>query len=87
MSETRQDALQRIATIEGHLRGIRRMIEDDVYCVDILKQTYAVRRAMDRLEDVLVKGHLSSCVPEALAEGRGEQALAELGELFELARR
>jgi DNA-binding FrmR family transcriptional regulator len=87
MKDNRQDALQRIASIEGHLRGIRRMIEDDVYCVDVLKQTYAVQKAIDKLEEVLIKGHLASCVPEAFAEGRSEQVLTELNELFELARR
>ncbi|HZT06983.1 MAG TPA: metal-sensitive transcriptional regulator [Chloroflexota bacterium] len=83
----RRDALQRLASIEGHLRGIRRMIEEDAYCVDVLKQTYAVQRAIDRLEELLLKGHLSSCVPEAFADGRSGQALEELAELFALARR
>ena len=46
MQADRQDALRRLATIEGHLKGIRRMIEEDVYCVDILKQTNAVQRAI-----------------------------------------
>ena len=42
MESNRKDALNRLATIEGHLRGIRKMIEEDTYCVDILRQTYAV---------------------------------------------
>jgi CsoR family transcriptional regulator, copper-sensing transcriptional repressor len=87
MDDNKKDVLNRIASIEGHLRGIKRMIEEDAYCVDVLKQTYAVQRAIDKLEDALLKGHLASCVPEAFAEGRSEQALAELSELFELARR
>ena len=81
------DALQRLATIEGHLRGIRKMIEDDTYCVDILKQTHAVKRAIDKLEDTLLTGHLSSCVPEGIREGRETQVVQELQELFELARK
>ena len=76
-----------MATIEGHLKGIRRMIEDDAYCVDILKQTYAVQRAIDKLEDVLLKGHLSACVPEGFAAGKADDVVAELSELFTLARR
>ncbi|MPZ13601.1 MAG: metal-sensing transcriptional repressor [Chloroflexi bacterium] len=87
MDSTRQDALKRLATIEGHLKGIRKMIEEDVYCVEILKQTYAVQRAIDRLEDALLQGHLSSCVPRGFAEGRQSEVTAELRELFELARR
>ena len=87
MNPSRDDALRRLASIEGHLRGVRKMIEDDAYCVDVLKQTYAVQRAIGKLEDVLLEGHLKSCVPEGFAEGRADAVLAELGDLFELARR
>ena len=55
MRAPRADALQRLASIEGHLRGIRKMIEEDAYCVDILKQTHAVKCAIDKLEDHLKK--------------------------------
>ena len=87
MQADRKNVLNRIATIEGHLRGIRKMIEDDAYCVEILKQTYAVQRAIDKLEDALLQGHLSSCVPQGYAEGRQDEVSAELRELFQLARR
>ena len=87
MQADRKDVLNRIATIEGHLRGIRKMIEDDAYCVDILKQTYAVQRAIAKLEDSLLEGHLSCCVPQGYAEGRQDEVSAELRQLFQLARR
>jgi DNA-binding FrmR family transcriptional regulator len=83
----KSDALQRLATIEGHLRGIRKMVDDDSYCVDILKQTHAVKRAIDKLEDTLLHGHLSSCVPEGIRDGREAQVVQELQDLFELARK
>ena len=87
MLANRDDALKRLSYIEGHLRGIRKMIEEDAYCVDILKQTYAVERAMSKLDEILLQGHLNHCVPEGMAEGRTEQVVAELEELFALARR
>jgi DNA-binding FrmR family transcriptional regulator len=87
MRASQKEALNRLATIEGHLKGIRRMVEEDAYCVDILKQTYAVQRAIDKLEDALLQGHLSACVPEGFAEGRSDEVIAELSELFALARR
>jgi CsoR family transcriptional regulator, copper-sensing transcriptional repressor len=87
MRTSKTEAIQRLATIEGHLRGIRKMIEEDVYCVDILKQTHAVKRAIDKLEDVLLQGHLASCVPEGIREGREQQVVQELQELFDLARK
>lgn len=87
MNASRDDVLRRLAYIEGHVRGIRKMVEDDAYCVDLLKQTYAVKRAIDKLETVLVRAHLESCVPEGFSEGRGEAMVGELTELFELSRR
>lgn len=87
MQQDQKEALGRLSSIEGHLRGIRKMIEEDAYCVDVLKQTYAVRCAIDRLDGVLLKGHLNHCVPEGMAEGRAEQVVSELEELFALAKR
>ena len=87
MLANRADALKRLSYIEGHLRGIRKMMEEDAYCVDILKQTYAVERAISKLDEVLLEGHLHHCVPEGMAEGRTEQVVNELGELFALARK
>ena len=87
MQADKKQILNRLATIEGHLRGIRKMVEDDAYCVDILKQTFAVKRAIDKLEDSLLQGHLSSCVPEGIREGRETQVVRELQDLFDLARK
>jgi DNA-binding FrmR family transcriptional regulator len=77
----------RLATIEGHVKAIRRMVDDEAYCIDVLKQTYAVERALKRFEAELLRGHLASCVPTAFREGRKDQVLSELGDVFELARR
>ena len=84
---TKDDALKRLAYIEGHLRAIRKMVEEDRYCVDVLKQTYAVQRALDKFEATVLRGHLSSCVPEGFHDGRDAEMIGELGELFELSRR
>jgi DNA-binding FrmR family transcriptional regulator len=87
MKSAKEDAIKRLNMIEGHLRGIRKMVEEDTYCVDILKQTYAVQRAIEKFEQVLLRDHLNHCVPEGIREGRDEEVLNELGELFSLARR
>ena len=83
----KKQILNRLATIEGHLRGIRKMVDADQYCVDILKQTYAVERALKAFESALLEGHLSSCVPSGFKEGRDDEMIRELGELFELSRK
>jgi DNA-binding FrmR family transcriptional regulator len=82
---TSTEALKRLSYIEGHLGGIRRMIEEDTYCVDVLKQTFAVRRAIEKLEALLLDGHLHTCVVAGVKEGRDEQVIGELLELYELA--
>jgi CsoR family transcriptional regulator, copper-sensing transcriptional repressor len=87
MQAQKADVLKRLNYIEGHLKGIRKMVEDDQYCVDILKQTYAVKRAIDKLEGVLLSGHLDGCVRIGFQEGRDQQMLDELNELFELSKR
>ena len=81
------DLLRRLAYIDGHLQGVRRMIEDDKYCVDVLKQTYAVRRAIEKLEALILENHLQGCVVEGIKEGREEAVVGELLDLYELAGR
>ena len=86
-AETRADVLRRIAYARGHLDGIRRMIENDTYCVDVLKQSYAVRRALEKAEARMLDGHLHHCVLDAIEGGTPEPVLAELVELYDLAHR
>ena len=85
MRAEKQDVLKRLNYIEGHLGGIRKMIEEDKYCVDILRQTYAVRKAIEKLEGLLVKSHLQTCIPEGFAAGRGDEVIEELVKLSNLA--
>ncbi len=87
MQTAKDDALKRMTMIEGHLRGIRKMIDEDAYCVDVLKQTYAVQRAIKKMEQVILRDHLNHCVPDGIREGRDEAVLSELAELFTLSRR
>ena len=85
MKADKQDVLKRLNYIEGHLNGIRKMVSDDQYCVDILRQTYAVRKAIEKLEMLILENHLHSCVPEGIREGREEAVVAELVQLYNLA--
>jgi DNA-binding FrmR family transcriptional regulator len=81
------DILRRLAYIEGHLQGVRRMIEEDKYCVDVLKQTYAVRRAIEKMEAMILENHLQGCVVEGIRDGREDAVIGELLDLYELAGR
>ena len=86
-ADTHDDAIKRLSYIEGHLAGVKKMVEEDRYCVDILRQTFAVRRALQKLESKLIDGHLRTCVVDGVKQGNEEQVLSELVELYEIADR
>jgi DNA-binding FrmR family transcriptional regulator len=85
LPEKKTDVLKRLAFIEGHIQGVKRMVEQDKYCVDVLKQTYAVRRAIEKMEQLMLDNHLHTCVLEGIKDGRDEQVIGELLDLYELA--
>jgi CsoR family transcriptional regulator, copper-sensing transcriptional repressor len=85
MRADKPEVLKRLNYIEGHIGGIRRMVEEDKYCVDILRQTYAVRKAIEKLEALILENHLVSCVPEGIRDGREAAVIAELVQLYNLA--
>lgn len=70
----KQSHLRRMARIEGQVRGITRMIEDDTYCIDILTQTAAVTKAVQAVSLALLSEHLAHCVKNAVAAGGDESA-------------
>lgn len=89
-SETRGEALRRLRSIEGHVRGIERMLERDCGCLDLIRQTLAVRQALARVSRLLVSSHLRSCIAAGVdgeeAAGR-QRALEELLAALELSGR
>jgi CsoR family transcriptional regulator, copper-sensing transcriptional repressor len=87
MQAGKGDILKRLSSIEGHLKGIRKMVEEDQYCVEILKQAYAVERALQKFEAAVLDGHLHGCVATGFKNGRDQEMVRELAELFELSRR
>ena len=74
----RRDMLNRLSRIEGQVRGIRKMVESDVYCPDILIQVSAVNAALNSFNKVLLAEHLRSCVVDDIKDGREEEAIDEL---------
>jgi DNA-binding FrmR family transcriptional regulator len=68
----------RLARIEGQVRGIQRMVDEDRYCIDVLTQVAAVKAALDKVALALLDDHVSHCVLDAVREGTGEQKVKEL---------
>lgn len=82
----KQEILARLRSIEGHVRGVMRMVEEDAYCIDVLKQTKAIHSALDRVNALLLERHLNHCVTTAIRSEdpqERERVIAELLEVFE----
>ncbi len=69
----KQQVLLRLKSIEGHLRGIQTMVEEDRYCIDILKQTKAVQRALAKVDSLILDNHLRTCVTRAMRSQDDEE--------------
>lgn len=85
MSSTKQQSsLNRLKRIEGQVRGIGRMIEEDRYCIDILHQIQAVKAAIARAESEILKDHAAHCVSEAITSGNKKAQKEKVSELVDL---
>lgn len=76
------ELLARLRKIEGQVRGVQRMVEEDRYCVDILVQLAAIRSAVNAVGQSLLETHVRGCVAGALRSGEGDQAVSELMEVI-----
>ncbi|WP_163364538.1 metal-sensing transcriptional repressor, partial [Escherichia coli] len=67
--ENKPKLLNRLSRIEGQVRGVARMVEEDRYCIDVLTQLRAVRAALSRVETEMLKDHLDHCIQDAIVRG------------------
>jgi DNA-binding FrmR family transcriptional regulator len=78
LPEYKKEAALRLKVAAGHLEGVRRMVENDDYCVDLMKQLAAVQGTLQRVQQIFLRNHLSSCVSAAIKDGMGEAIIDEL---------
>ena len=86
----RKKVLARLRSIEGHVRGVQRMVEEGACCIDILKQSMAVQAAIDKVNSIILENHLHTCVTTAIRgedPGERERVITELLDLFETQRK
>lgn len=86
LPDIKQDVINRLCSIEGHIRGIERMVADDHYCIDIMKQIKAVQSALDRVNSLIMANHLQTCVTGAIRsedEKERERVIGEIVSLFD----
>lgn len=74
--------LTRLRRIEGQVRGLQRMIEEDKYCIDIITQVSSVQAALEQVSIALMENHMRHCVAEAIQEGNGEAKIQEVMEVL-----
>jgi CsoR family transcriptional regulator, copper-sensing transcriptional repressor len=84
MGKHKTDILNRLKRIEGQVRGVSQMVTDDRYCIDILHQVQAVKAALAKAENEILKDHAACCVAEAIASGDVAEQRAKFGELIDL---
>ncbi|MDY6847484.1 MAG: metal-sensitive transcriptional regulator [Chloroflexota bacterium] len=88
MKHNHKDNIQRLKTVEGHIRGIQRMLEEDQYCIDVIRQIQAVQSALNKISAQILDGHLNTCLL-TVAQGNDpderQRVLNEITEVFEAA--
>lgn len=80
--------VNRARSIHGHMGAVVRMLEEDAYCIDIIKQTQAIQKALDKLNALVLENHLNSCVTTAIRSNKTaerERVIGELMDVFETA--
>ena len=82
--ENKPRLLNRLNRIEGQVRGIARMVEEDRYCVDVLTQLQAVRAALAKVETEMLRDHLGHCIEGAIVSGDRDQQREKAAELIQL---
>jgi DNA-binding FrmR family transcriptional regulator len=83
-TDIKASALRRLKRIEGQVRGLGRMVEDDRYCIDIVTQISAVRAALRRAEEEILRDHVAHCVEGAIASGNQDQQRRKIAELMDV---
>ena len=85
--QMKEACLRRLKRIEGQVRGLSRMIEDDRYCIDVVTQISAVRAALRRTEEEVLRDHVAHCVEHAIAAGNKADQRRKVAELMDVVSR
>jgi DNA-binding FrmR family transcriptional regulator len=87
MQNNKQKLIRRLKIIEGQVRGLQNMIEKDIYCIDVITQTSAVKQGLSNIEDALMEDHLSCCLVSQIKKGQTQKATKEMLKVYQLKRK
>jgi len=80
-------ALHRLKILEGQVRGLQRMVQEEKYCIDILTQSSAAKEALSGIENLILENHLSTHVLHQMQHGEGKKSTQEILEIYKLAKK
>ncbi|OGI66587.1 hypothetical protein A2823_00525 [Candidatus Nomurabacteria bacterium RIFCSPHIGHO2_01_FULL_41_91] len=87
MHDNKSKLVRRLKIIEGQVRGLQKMINEGVYCIDIITQTSAVKQGLSNIEDELMASHLGTCLVNQIQKGRTGEATKEILKVYKLKRK
>ena len=87
MHNNKQKLIRRLKIIEGQIRGLQNMIGKNIYCIDVITQTSAVKQGLSNIEDVLLENHLSHCLVNQIKKGQTTKATDEILKVYKLKRK
>jgi DNA-binding FrmR family transcriptional regulator len=87
MHTEKQKLKRRLKLIEGQIRGLQKMVDEDRYCIDIITQTSAVKQGLSNIEDLILEGHLGHCVVNQIKSGKTNKAVEEIVKVYRLKRK
>ncbi len=87
MKQHTNKLLRRLKIIEGQVRGLQEMVKNDIYCIDVITQTSAVKQALASVEDALMEDHLSHCLVSQIKKGKEKKATEEILKVYRLKRK
>ena len=88
--KAKKQVINRLRSIAGHVQGIERMVENDVYCIDVIKQMLAVQSALTKASNLVLESHLQTCVTTAIRgqePGEQQRVIGEIVNVFEMSRK
>jgi DNA-binding FrmR family transcriptional regulator len=87
MHTNKQKLIRRLKILEGQVRGLQNMVEKNIYCIDIITQTSAIKQGLSKIEDMLLEGHLGHCLVDQVKKGQISQATKEILKVYQLKRK
>ena len=87
MNTSKEKLIRRLKIIEGQIRGLQDLVNNDEYCIDIITQTSAVKQALSGVEDALMENHLGTCVVHQIQKGKEKTAIGEILKVYQLKRK